>query len=416
MDPKPTGSARAKAAPKRTAKPRGGRKAVRASLSDQLDQAAAQLETGLAKQDLMEFYGFLRDSDLPFVALLHQGDPPRLIRACFEILHRLGGISPAVALALENHLYVTCALATFPVQEPRLEQRRRSLMESLRSGRLLVANTNSRLHADKLNTFGIVARREAGGFRVSGAASYMSLATQSDLLVFLTRLEDGGPAIFATRLRDNPGIEIGPFLFPQAMIDSDTRRVQFHDLLVAEEDLILAGKSELMSALIGFELAWHQILYPILYLGAAARAIEEARRFLRSIQTQDGHPLAELDGQVVDTGRMVLRYKAAYALIDQATRALGGLVREPLSAERLGEVSSLAGATKYVVTTHAEEIVTQARRIVGARSFSGGHPLERLSLETPFGPLGPEVNAFIERQHGRRALGEKPFSGIYGEF
>ena len=52
-----------------------------------------------------------------------------------------------------------------------------------------------------------------------------------------------------------------------------------------------------------------------------------------------------------------------------------------------------------------------ARRIIGARSFTGGtpHPIERLSQEIPFGPLGPEVNAGIERRIGKRALQETPF-------
>lgn len=385
-------------------------------LQEQIDQAASELESALAKNDLAGFYDWFRASDLPFVALAQRADALGLARTCCRILHRLGGISPAVAMALENHYYVTSALVTFPISDPALEERRQSLLETLESRRLLVANTNPRVHGDKLGIAGMTARREGDGFRVTGSASYMSLATQGDLLVFLCAIEEEGPAVFVTPLRDNPGLEIGPLLFPQAMIDSDTRRVTFHDLALAETDLLMSGKTEQMSQLIGFELAWHQMLISTLYLGAAARAIEEVRLFLRSVRGASDRPLAELDGMVVDTGRLVLRYRAAWSLVEKAAKALGGLARPPLATAALDNVLDIAGTAKHTGTISAEEIVTAARRIIGARSFTGGHPLERLSQEAPFGPLGPELNATIERRLGRRTLGETSFLGVLPSF
>jgi alkylation response protein AidB-like acyl-CoA dehydrogenase len=227
----------------------------------------------------------------------------------------------------------------------------------------------------------------------------------------MTRLEDGGPALFIAPLRNQPEIEIGPYLFPRAMIDSDTRRIEFRDLFLPEETLLQGGKGRDMTMLNQFELTWHLTMISALYLGAAARAIEETRRFLRSVSTQEGRPLAELDGMVVDAGRLTLRYRAARALLDRSVEALGRLAQVVLDPERVTRAFELATAAKYVGTNYAEEIITQARRIVGARSFTGGHPLERLSMEAPFGPLGPEPNAFIERQHGHSILGEKPFHG-----
>jgi alkylation response protein AidB-like acyl-CoA dehydrogenase len=204
-------------------------------------------------------------------------------------------------------------------------------------------------------------------------------------------------------------LEIGPLLFPHAMVDSDTRRVTFQDLLLAEEDLLISGKTEQMSQLIGFELIWHQLLIATLYLGAAARAIEEVRLFLRSVRTAGDRPLAELDGMVVDTGRLVLRYRTAWSMVERTAEAVAEVARSPLNPEALDSVMDSACVAKHTGTISAEEIVTSARRIIGARSFTGGHPLERLSQETPFGPLGPELNAGIERRLGRRALGETSF-------
>lgn len=384
-----------------------------AELRGPLDEAAAALEVGLARNDLEEFYSVFRSTPLPFLAALHQGDAPSLSRACCTVLHRLGGVSPAVALAIENQLYVTSALATFPIQDPDFAARRESWLRLMEDRRLLVANSNSRVHADKLGSLGVTARREGGGFRVTGSAAYMSLATQSDLVVFLTLIENEGPAIFVTRLRGNPGIEIGPFLFPRAMLDSDTRRITFHDLSVSEEELLIGGRTEQMSQFNQFELVWHQLLIPALYLGAAARAIEEARLFLRSVRGHDDRPLAELDGMVVDTGRLVIRYRAAWALVQQTAQRLGELAQRPLEKASLADLFELASITKHTGTSCAEEVVTAVRRIIGARSFVGEapHPIERLSQEIPFGPLGPEVNALIERRVGRRALQETPFTG-----
>lgn len=378
----------------------------------QLDRAASALEASLARNELAEFYAVLRTTYIPLLAVIYEKDARSLSLTCCKVLHRLGGISPAVALAVENHLYVTSALATFPTADPALQGRRQSWLRLMEEGRLLVANSNSSVHSNKLGSLGVIARREAGGFRVTGSAAYMSLASQGDLVVFLTLIEGEGPALFVTRLRDNPGIDVGPFLFPRAMLDSDTRRITFRDVLMSQDEILLSGMTEQMSQLNLFEMAWHQLLIPALYLGAAARAIEEVRLFLRSVHGHDNRPLAELDGMVVDTGRLVIRYRAAWALVQQTAERMGEVAQKPLEKETLGDLFELAGTAKHVGTTCAEEIVVAARRIIGARSFTGGAPLaiERLSQEVLFGSLGPEVNAGIERRIGKRALQESPFT------
>ena len=383
-----------------------------AELQAQLDEAAASLEAGLARNDLTEFYRVLRSTHLPFLAMFHEGDARSLAPLCCQVLHRLGGLSPAAALAFENHLYVSSALATFPTADPALQASQRHWLRRLGDERLLVANSNSLVHSDKLGSVGVVARREGGVFRVSGTAAYMSLASQGDLVVFLTLIEDEGPAIFITQLRDNPAIDIGPFLFPRTMLDSDTRRITFRDLVISEDELLISGRNQQLGQLNLFEMAWHQLLIPALYLGGAARAIEEVRLFLRSVHGQDDRPLAELDGMVADTGRLVMRYRSAWALVLQTAGRLGDVAEKPLEKESLGDLFELAGTAKYVGTTTAEEILIAARRIIGARSFTGARAqtIERLSQEIPFGPLGPEVSAAIERRIGKRALQEAPFT------
>jgi alkylation response protein AidB-like acyl-CoA dehydrogenase len=382
------------------------------TFQEELERVAAALEQALARNDLSLFYAELRATDLPLLGPRHEAEPRGLARACFDVVHRLGGISPAVTLAFENHLYVTTALATLPLRgDTKVEARRRALLDKLVRDRVLVANTNSRIHTDKLSTFGVTVRREGAGFRADGTAAYLSLSTESDLIIFLTWIEGEGPALFVAPLKGNPEIEIGPFLFPRAMLDSDTRRVSFHSAFLSSENLLMTASDPRLPLISMFQLTWHQMLVAALYLGAAARAIEEARSFLRTVCGQNGQPLAELDGMIIDIGRMVIHYRAAYALIQSVVQTLEALTTGgmPLVPESFTQAFDIAATAKHFGTQCAEEIVREARRIIGARGFTGNHPIERLTQEVIFGTLGSEVNAFIERRIGQGALGETPF-------
>lgn len=383
----------------------GARDALAPAYQDQLALLADALPTALADGDLRDFFRLFRSTDLPFVAPAHVGQTRPLFRLCFEILHRLGAISPATALAIENHYFVTSAIATAPAADDDASGARDELLAAIAGRRLLVANTNSRVHTSKLGTIGTTAQRRGNGFRVNGRAAYLSLASEAAILVFITKIADEGPAIFAIEpLQDNPSIEIGPLLFPAAMIDSDTRSVTFHDLDLPPEALLVGPTDEHASAFIAFEMTWHQLLLPALYLGAAAGAIEEIRRFVGATQGSDGRLLADKDGTIVDVGRLAIEYRSACATLLQAGERLATVQRYPDDLDALESAVDDAGVAKYVATRCAEQIVAAARRFVGPRAFTGGQLLERLSQEVMFGPLGPEVSSAIERRHGARAL------------
>jgi alkylation response protein AidB-like acyl-CoA dehydrogenase len=107
---------------------------------------------------------------------------------------------------------------------------------------------------------------------------------------------------------------------------------------------------------------------------------------------------------VIDTGRLALEYVGARSLLDAAGKALSCVNELPRDADRVMEAVQIASAAKYIGTRTAEAIVTTARRIVGARAFTGECVIERLSQEVMFGALGPEVSAVIERRFGKDVL------------
>lgn len=387
------------------AAPQRSRKLTARELAVQSKRAATALEEALARQDLASFYQVFRATDLPLLGPAYAANPRGLYAACFEVLRRLGSVSPAVGLAIYNHYAVTCSLATFPLADrPALAARRQALVQAIVDGRWLVANTTTRVHAGKVSSFGAIARRDGRGYRISGTAAYLSLATASEIVIAFVQIQGEGFAIFVVPLRDNPQIEIGPYLFPSAMIDSDTRRVTFHDALVGEESMLMVDRAMGL-----WQVAWHQALFAVPFLGGAARALEEARRFLRSVRAPNDKPLAELDGMIADAGRMAIRYRGACALGQQAGQALEALACRPPKVEGYAEAFELACAAKQVGTRCAEDLVTEVRRIIGPRAFTGSQPMERISQESMFGPLGGEPNAFIEREYGRMVLGEKDF-------
>ncbi len=381
------------------------------TLDAELARVVTALKEGVAHQDLSNFYQTLRATHLPSIVEFYSRDPRGLARACFNILHSIGSISPAVGVAIENHYYVLATLTTLPIRKnPELAARRQSLLQKVVQERLLLANTSFRVHEDKVATYGARARRDGDGYRVSGAGAFMSLAGEGDLLFFIVAIDGTEPAYFLTPLRNNPGIEVGPLLFPDAMVDSDTRRIAMHDHYLSADDLLVRGKSEETSKLTNLQFAWHQALIPAPFLGAAARAIEEARKFLRTVKAPTGQPLAELDGMLTDVGRMAIRYRSACCVAHQAGELLETLARRDPKPSEIADAVDLACAAKRTAAQAAEEIVAEARRIIGPRVFTGGHPLERISAEVVFAPLVGEPLAVIERRFGRLVLGENDFT------
>jgi len=382
---------------------------------DELDTIDAALETALREHDLAIFYRAFRATRLPFLCGKLRGDTGALFSACFEVIHRLAGRSPAVALAVENHYYVTSAIATFPAgSDAVLEAFRHRLLERVTGARLLVANTNSKVHGNKLGEIGTVAERHGKGFRISGEAAYASLATEADLLVLLTEIANEGLALFVVDpLRNNPAVAIGDYLFPTAMIDSDTRRIKFDDLYLPHDALATTATSPLAAMLIPFEMAWPQALIGGVLVGGVALARHEVRRFAGSIQGRDGRPLAELDGIVVDAGRLAIDYAASRAVVERCGPALARVRSLPTDAAEIQRASSDASIAKYFACHTAEAIVTAARRIVGARAFAGSSVIERLSSEVMFGTLGPEVSAVIERRLGKQVMEGRFFAEAF---
>jgi len=372
------------------------------------------------------FFAEVRRTDVPFLACtdLSVGATHRLIFDCLAVL---GGGSLPLAVALTMHEYMLATVATFPLApDSAVGKRRAGLLEQIRSQRLLLAvsNFDEPIGARAVPAPSVTVEPRGDRFVVNGTKRFTSLASQADLLLFSGAVRGGGLALFIAPLKKQPGITLGPPLFPGAMADADTRPLVFRDADLGPEHLLsidpagdpagggatAGGGPSLMHA---FSRMWFNGLVAAPYLGGAARALDEIRLFARGALTPDGQPLAELDGLVAEVGRLRLDLDAAVGLARRLSAAADALA--PATFERLAPgLHDAALGVKYHGTRLADEIVRQAVRIIGTRSQVPSHPLAALSQQIAFGVLHPDLGAHTERRFGRQTLGADPVSPFGG--
>jgi alkylation response protein AidB-like acyl-CoA dehydrogenase len=382
------------------------------TLRRQLEVVSTALELGTVSGDLSEYYRQLRNSDLPNIPIIHAQEPAEVFQLCFAILHRLGGASPGAALALEQHFYMLAAFATLPLPVSGeghkcdlIVERRVALLAKIEAKKMLIGNTGAfNNKTATVGNMGTVARRVDGGFRVSGISSFMSLATEADLLVFAAPIQNGGMAAFVTDLRGESDVEIGDLTFGSLFRDADTRQVCFRDTFMPEQSVI--ATDEALSRLYGFQFLWHLPLLTAGYLGAAARSLEELRLFARNSQLRDGTSLSQLDGLRVEAGRLAIGYQAARSVAIQAGAAVSACCQPNAGHEAMLNSRNLGAVAKYVGTDCTERTLMAVRRLIGTRAFGRSHPVERLSLDVMFGPIGPDPNSVIERKYGADLLSD----------
>lgn len=358
------------------------------------------------RHDAAGFFDWFRQREDGFESLRGEFDVTRDFFRAADLVHSLGTRFPALGLAVENHLMACAVVASFPLEshDP-LRVPLERLKRRLRGVRPYVANTASYVHSGKPRTIGTCMIRESGHYLLRGKAAFVSLASHADCLIVASRTTEGLPiGAILHGVREDARVRYGDVVFPVGMLDSDTKSVEFLDLEVPF-DQVLEGPS--FAEFLTYAYIWHQGLLAALYLGAAAGALEEGRRFSHRLQGPDGRPLSEMDGHVVDIGRNYVRYLTCCSQVSELGKSL-----KLTSADRatnLRELFLMAARAKYVGTRCAEEIVTYVRRFIGTRGFSGEQVIERLTNEVIFGPLGPELHPLIERMHGTLALEAEVF-------
>ena len=200
---------------------------------------------------------------------------------------------------------------------------------------------------------------------------------------------------------------------------SDTRPVDFNDLIIKRRNL-LSTTDELTDHVSFYATAWFEALVTAAYLGGACRALDEVRKFALSVHTEDGQPLSELDGVVVETGRLAIALRSGLAMASSfatcTDRYCKG-VRAGAPAEELDQLANdlmdCGSVIKYSCTKTAVDIVNSARGLVGTRSMTVDHPIYALNEQICFGPLHPTIPSRMERSVGSEVLTDAPYTGLF---
>lgn len=370
------------------------------------------------------FFDGVRQSRIPYLPCELQEEAGELFVRSYEALYLLGRANVPLTVGLTMHQYNLAALATLPVPlAPDFERRRQALVETIKKYRSLMAissfGENIKNKTDPSRNV-IATPRPDGSYVCTGRKGFQSIASEADILLFSGWVGEH-MAMFYCNLKNQPALELGPPLFGgTAMALSDTRPVEFKDLVVKSRN-VLSVHNDLTDHVSFYATAWFEALVTAAYLGGACRALEEVRKFAYSVHTEDGEPLAYLDGFILDAGRMTADLRSCLAL----ARSFGvcadrycRLVRAGGEAEVLDGVANdlmdCGSLIKYTGTRVAQEIVNGCRQLIGTRSMASNHPIAALTDQVVFGPLHPTITAKIERSMGEALLDEDtPFTGLF---
>lgn len=372
--------------------------------TDKLDCVSLRDEAvavGEAATDVQRFFDAVRETNIPFAACAPDVEPGQLLLDTIDALYLIGRSSLPLAVGLTMHQYMTGALGTMPVEIPTI----RPLLDRMKKERLLLAvgsfGDNIRAAGKSPDTV----RIEDG--RAKGRTNFTSIASQADVMSVVA---DSGTSLgfYVVSLQ---GAKVGAPLFEGTpMADADTRTVEI-DTPVTRDNLI-TDHPYLTEVAMFYSTAWFEAIVSAAYLGAASRAIDEARAFARSVARGDGTTLADVDGVHVEIGRMVIALKAALQTARGVAPALGAFAGDGKLVDKVNHLAERAAIAKHTCTRTAEEIVHDARRFIGTRSMRPNSVIQRLTGQIVFGPLHPKVAAIFERGAGEETLAMDEFVGL----
>jgi alkylation response protein AidB-like acyl-CoA dehydrogenase len=205
------------------------------------------------------------------------------------------------------------------------EELKRQYLPGIISGELVAAHASSEPDSGSdVNRVRTIARRVAGGFRVSGTKLYSSLAPVSDLAVVLCRMEseDGG---LSELVIPRAAYDVSPPLEKMGLETSPMGEIVLQDAFVPDDHVLGTVGSGLMGFMSTME--WERLGIMASSVGAMRRQLEQCIAYARE-RKQFGSPIGHF--QAVshriaemkcrhDTSRLMLYYAAHKKSIGRAT-------------------------------------------------------------------------------------------------
>ncbi|WP_103340646.1 acyl-CoA dehydrogenase family protein [Amycolatopsis sp. CA-126428] len=292
------------------------------------------------------------------------GGPGAGVLDTVRLLSELGRGDPSVALVTAMTLFVHAAQGAEPTWREELYREvlaesaeRPVLINALRVEPELGSPTRGGLPAT-------VARRTAGGWRLSGRKIYSTGSVGLRWMIVWARTDEPSPRVGGFFVRgDSPGIAIEPTWDHLGLRASASHDVVFTDVPAAAP-LGLSTPDTQRPPVLTFPLA-----LPAIYVGVARNALDWLTGFLRNrVPSGLGKPLATLPRFRTGAGEIAARITGAEEL-------LSGFARR--ADEGDPDAAAHAGVAKVLATRLLIEAVEQAVALSGNPGLTRANPLQR---------------------------------------
>lgn len=377
---------------------------IAAELDSLLDSA---LSEGSVEAQSRHFFGGLRQTRLAQLPLERLG-VEQVHKQCFDALMHLSRRSIPLGIGVAMHLYMLAAVATYPFEGSLARQRDLFLRWVARS-RALVANSGSdrQGRANNVGKTSTIARPLGGKqYSVSGDKTFMTLAGIADVAVLTVNIErTGAPpqyGFFLANLMSSGALRFGDGLFDGDMTLCSTRSVEMQEFPTRRGHLVCADEKTIMK-MHAYQRCWFQTLVPAVFLGAARECLSQAAASARRVPVGGEQFLVDLDGFLLEMGRLDLMWRAAMGLCDQARHSIGKFFDDP-KAGYLSESYFDTVLSKYHGLKAAEEIIARTRQLAGTRGLGKDSYFQKAIIQVGYGASFPVVPALFEREAGRQLL------------
>ncbi len=335
---------------------------VRDVMAAEAAPRVAQAEADAAfPRDLFRRLGALGVLGMPYDEALGGGG--QSYEVYLQALEEIAGVWASVGVGVSVHV-MTC----FPlVSAGTAEQRERWLPEMLAGGLLGgYCLSESQAGSDAAALRARARRTDDGGYRISGAKTWVTHGGEADYYIVFARTSDEGPHGISCFLvpGDAPGLSVGKPEAKMGLTGSTTATLDFDDVAVEAERRIGAEGEGLPIALRALDSG--RLGIAAVAVGLAQASLDHAVAYARERETF-GKPIIEHQGLAFLLADMAAAVESARATtLEAARRRDRGL---PFSRQ--------ASIAKLVATDAAMRVTTDAVQVLGGYGYTKEFPVER---------------------------------------
>ncbi len=285
------------------------------------------------------------------------------------------GASGGVAAGLNAH----ASIAMPPVFEFGDEwQRQRWIVPGIRGEKIGALGITEPGAGSDVASIRTTAKKVDGGYRVSGAKTFITNGVRADFLVCACRTsEKGGHGgiSFLVLESDMPGYRVTSKLEKLGWHASDTGEISFDEVEVPDSHLL--GQENRGFQLIMANFAWERLLMSVGALGSMDRLIEQSLGYAREREAF-GRPIGSFQAISHKIADMVTRTAACRTLTyDTLRRFVDGevVIRE-------------VAMSKLLTQRTLVELADEALQIHGGYGYMREYEVERTLRDARLGPIG----------------------------